>query len=106
MVRGTAKSEKETEMWIIWTIVIGFVAGVVAKFLTPGDKHEPQGFILTTILGDRRSFRHDLPWSGSRLVSRRPEYRVYWRDPRRSLNPLGVGLHRIQASNALSGLMA
>ena len=38
-------------MWIIWTIVIGFVAGVLAKFLTPGDTHEPQGFILTTILG-------------------------------------------------------
>ena len=37
-------------MSIIWTIVIGFVAGVVAKFLMPG-KNEPQGFILTTILG-------------------------------------------------------
>jgi len=37
-------------MGIILTIVIGFVAGVVAKFLMPGDK-EPQGFVLTTILG-------------------------------------------------------
>ena len=37
-------------MGIIWTIIIGFVAGVVAKFLMPG-KNEPQGFILTTILG-------------------------------------------------------
>ncbi|WP_373506370.1 GlsB/YeaQ/YmgE family stress response membrane protein [Aestuariivirga sp.] len=37
-------------MGIIWTIVIGFVAGVVAKFLMPGN-NEPQGFILTTILG-------------------------------------------------------
>jgi len=37
-------------MGIIWTIVIGFVAGVIAKFLTPGD-NEPSGFILTTILG-------------------------------------------------------
>jgi uncharacterized membrane protein YeaQ/YmgE (transglycosylase-associated protein family) len=35
---------------IIWTIVIGFVAGVIAKFITPG-KNEPSGFILTTILG-------------------------------------------------------
>jgi uncharacterized membrane protein YeaQ/YmgE (transglycosylase-associated protein family) len=37
-------------MGIIWTIIIGFVAGVVAKFLMPG-KNEPQGFIMTTILG-------------------------------------------------------
>jgi len=32
-------------MSIIWTILIGFVAGVIAKFITPG-KNEPQGFIL------------------------------------------------------------
>ena len=37
-------------MSIIWTIVIEFVAGVIAKFLMPG-KNEPAGFILTTILG-------------------------------------------------------
>ena len=37
-------------MGILWTIIIGFIAGVVAKFLSPGP-NEPQGFILTTILG-------------------------------------------------------
>ena len=37
-------------MHIIWTIIIGFIAGVIAKFIMPGD-NEPQGFILTTILG-------------------------------------------------------
>jgi uncharacterized membrane protein YeaQ/YmgE (transglycosylase-associated protein family) len=37
-------------MGIVWTIIIGFVAGIIAKFLTPGD-NEPSGFILTTILG-------------------------------------------------------
>lgn len=37
-------------MGIIWTIIIGFIAGVVAKFLVPGP-NEPSGFILTTILG-------------------------------------------------------
>jgi len=37
-------------MSIIWTIIIGFVAGVIAKLITPG-KNEPSGFILTTILG-------------------------------------------------------
>lgn len=37
-------------MGLIWTIIIGFVAGVIAKFIMPG-KNEPSGFILTTILG-------------------------------------------------------
>jgi uncharacterized membrane protein YeaQ/YmgE (transglycosylase-associated protein family) len=37
-------------MSVIWTIVIGFVAGVLAKFLMPG-KNEPSGFVMTTILG-------------------------------------------------------
>jgi uncharacterized membrane protein YeaQ/YmgE (transglycosylase-associated protein family) len=37
-------------MGIIWTIIIGFVAGIVAKLVTPG-RNEPSGFILTTVLG-------------------------------------------------------
>jgi uncharacterized membrane protein YeaQ/YmgE (transglycosylase-associated protein family) len=37
-------------MHIIWIIIIGFVAGVIAKLVTPGN-NEPQGFILTTVLG-------------------------------------------------------
>jgi uncharacterized membrane protein YeaQ/YmgE (transglycosylase-associated protein family) len=37
-------------MGIIWTIIIGFVAGLIAKFIMPGD-NEPKGFVLTTILG-------------------------------------------------------
>jgi uncharacterized membrane protein YeaQ/YmgE (transglycosylase-associated protein family) len=37
-------------MGILWTIIIGFVAGIIAKFIMPGD-NEPAGFIMTTILG-------------------------------------------------------
>ena len=37
-------------MQIIWAIIIGFVAGIIAKFVHPGD-NEPQGFVLTAILG-------------------------------------------------------
>jgi uncharacterized membrane protein YeaQ/YmgE (transglycosylase-associated protein family) len=33
-------------MGIIWTIILGFIAGVLAKLITPGD-NEPSGFILT-----------------------------------------------------------
>jgi len=38
-------------MGILWTIIIGFVAGVIAKLLHPGSRYEPSGFILTTVLG-------------------------------------------------------
>ena len=37
-------------MSILWTIIIGFVAGVIAKLIMPGD-NEPSGFILTAVLG-------------------------------------------------------
>ncbi len=37
-------------MGILWTIIIGFVAGVIAKLIMPGS-NEPSGFILTAILG-------------------------------------------------------
>jgi uncharacterized membrane protein YeaQ/YmgE (transglycosylase-associated protein family) len=35
---------------IIWIIVIGFVAGLIARLLSPGP-NKPSGFILTTVLG-------------------------------------------------------
>ena len=37
-------------MGMIWTIIIGFIAGVIAKIIMPGD-NEPSGFILTAVLG-------------------------------------------------------
>jgi uncharacterized membrane protein YeaQ/YmgE (transglycosylase-associated protein family) len=37
-------------MSILWTIIIGFIAGVIAKFIMPGE-NEPSGFVLTAILG-------------------------------------------------------
>jgi uncharacterized membrane protein YeaQ/YmgE (transglycosylase-associated protein family) len=37
-------------MGILWTIIIGFIAGVLAKLIMPGS-NEPSGFILTTLLG-------------------------------------------------------
>lgn len=36
-------------MHLIWTILIGFVAGLVAKMLTPG--RDPSGFFITAALG-------------------------------------------------------
>ena len=56
-------------MDILWIIIIGFVAGVIAKFITPGS-NEPGGFILTTILGIVGAFvasflGQSLGWYGS-----------------------------------------
>ena len=36
-------------MGIVWTIVLGFVIGLIAKFLHPGK--ENMGFIATVLLG-------------------------------------------------------
>ena len=53
-------------MGIIVPIIIGFVAGLVARFIVPG-KREPRGFILTTVLGIVGAFLatylgHALQW--------------------------------------------
>ena len=37
-------------MGIIGAIIIGFIVGIIAKLITPGDP-KPRGFILTTVLG-------------------------------------------------------
>jgi uncharacterized membrane protein YeaQ/YmgE (transglycosylase-associated protein family) len=36
-------------MTILWTIIIGFVIGLIARALMPG--RDPAGFIITTVLG-------------------------------------------------------
>ena len=41
-------------MGIIWTIVLGFVIGLIAKFIHPGK--ENMGFITTILLGIAGSF--------------------------------------------------
>ena len=47
---------REIAMGILWTIIIGFAAGLIAKFLHPGNKNEPSDFILTTLLGIAGAF--------------------------------------------------
>ena len=42
-------------MSIIWIIIIGFLAGVIARLLSPGPNN-PTGFILTTVLGIAGAF--------------------------------------------------
>ena len=42
-------------MGIVWVIIIGLVAGFVAKLLSPGPNN-PSGFILTAVLGVAGAF--------------------------------------------------
>jgi uncharacterized membrane protein YeaQ/YmgE (transglycosylase-associated protein family) len=42
-------------MGIIWIILIGFLAGILARLLMPGPNN-PSGFILTTVLGIAGAF--------------------------------------------------
>jgi uncharacterized membrane protein YeaQ/YmgE (transglycosylase-associated protein family) len=41
---------QERIMGILWTIIIGLIAGIIAKFIMPGS-NEPSGFIMTAVLG-------------------------------------------------------
>jgi uncharacterized membrane protein YeaQ/YmgE (transglycosylase-associated protein family) len=55
---------------IIWIIIVGFIAGIIAKFLSPGPNN-PSGFILTTILGIVGAFL--ATWIGQAIGHYGPE---------------------------------
>jgi uncharacterized membrane protein YeaQ/YmgE (transglycosylase-associated protein family) len=40
---------------LLWIVIIGFVAGILARLLMPGP-NTPKGFIVTTILGIAGAF--------------------------------------------------
>jgi len=40
---------------VLWIIFVGFVAGIIARMLSPGPNN-PSGFILTVVLGIVGSF--------------------------------------------------
>jgi uncharacterized membrane protein YeaQ/YmgE (transglycosylase-associated protein family) len=44
------KRSKEITMAIIWAIIIGFIVGIIAKFIVHGNA-EPRGFIWTVVIG-------------------------------------------------------
>jgi uncharacterized membrane protein YeaQ/YmgE (transglycosylase-associated protein family) len=57
-------------MNILWTIIIGLVAGIVARMLAPGPNN-PSGFILTTLLGIAGAFI--ATWIGQAVGWYRPD---------------------------------
>jgi uncharacterized membrane protein YeaQ/YmgE (transglycosylase-associated protein family) len=50
LLRTQARAKEASMYNLLWVIVIGFVAGIIARMLSPGPNN-PAGFILTTILG-------------------------------------------------------
>ena len=57
-------------MGILWIILIGFVAGIVARLLAPGPNN-PSGFILTVVLGIAGAFF--ATWIGQAIGWYRPD---------------------------------
>jgi len=57
-------------MGILWIILIGFVAGIIARLLSPGPNN-PSGFILTTVLGIAGAFV--ATWIGQTVGWYRPD---------------------------------
>ena len=57
-------------MSILWIVIIGFVAGIIARFLAPGPNN-PSGFILTTLLGIAGAFI--ATWIGQSIGRYRPD---------------------------------
>jgi uncharacterized membrane protein YeaQ/YmgE (transglycosylase-associated protein family) len=45
----------EAQVGIVWIIFIGLVAGIIARFISPGPNN-PSGFILTALLGIAGAF--------------------------------------------------
>lgn len=57
-------------MGILWIIVIGFVAGLIARWISPGP-NDPKGFLFTTVLGIVGAFA--ATWIGQTLGWYRPD---------------------------------
>ena len=46
-------AHRETDM--LWILIVGFVAGIIARLISPGP-NKPTGFILTIVLGVAGAF--------------------------------------------------
>jgi len=58
---------------ILWAIIVGFVAGIIARSLSPGPK-KPSGFIFTTLLGIAGAFL--ATWVGQMIGHYGPDQRA------------------------------
>jgi uncharacterized membrane protein YeaQ/YmgE (transglycosylase-associated protein family) len=58
------------DMHILWILIIGFAAGIIARLVAPGPNN-PAGFILTTVLGIAGAFV--ATWIGQAIGWYRPD---------------------------------
>jgi uncharacterized membrane protein YeaQ/YmgE (transglycosylase-associated protein family) len=54
----------------LWILIVGLIAGVIARFLLPGPNN-PQGFVLTAVLGIAGAFV--ATWIGQSIGWYRPD---------------------------------
>jgi uncharacterized membrane protein YeaQ/YmgE (transglycosylase-associated protein family) len=52
-------------MWLLISLIIGLVAGVLAKAIMPGTRNEPSGWLMTILLGVGGGFIGGLLGMGS-----------------------------------------
>jgi uncharacterized membrane protein YeaQ/YmgE (transglycosylase-associated protein family) len=49
------RGHRHQEADVLWILIVGFVAGIIARLLSPGP-NKPGGFILTVVLGIAGAF--------------------------------------------------
>jgi uncharacterized membrane protein YeaQ/YmgE (transglycosylase-associated protein family) len=50
-VQPSSAARRQSVMALIWWVLVGVIAGGLAKALVPGDNREPKGCLLTMALG-------------------------------------------------------
>jgi hypothetical protein len=80
-------------MSILWTIIIGFVAGVI-EILSSWQQVRAQGVYFDNPAGDCWSLCSNIPWPSGRVVSSRPNRRFHRRNRWRDHSLGSVGDHR------------
>jgi uncharacterized membrane protein YeaQ/YmgE (transglycosylase-associated protein family) len=49
------RGHRHQEADVLWILIVGFVAGIIARLLSPGP-NKPGGFLLTVVLGIAGAF--------------------------------------------------
>ncbi len=97
---------------LLWILLIGFVAGTIARLLMPGP-NTPKGFILTTVLGIAGAALATFVGTSAGWYTPHHSRRIYWRRRRRGgysvhLAPAGglghhPGSRRLSAARSVHG---
>ena len=86
---------------ILWIIIVGFIAGLIARWLSPGPNN-PSGFILTVVLGIVGAFLATFIGQALGWYGPRPGRGLHHRDDRCAggavhLEPAGRARHDLRS---------